>query len=52
MCLSENKKRISLSIYKASDICKKRRKNLRAKRRHVQDVHIENEGTSDEAGGY
>ena len=52
MCLSENKKRISLSIYKASDICKKRRKILRAKRRHVQDVHIEKEGTSSEAGGY
>ena len=41
MCLSENKKRISLSVYKASDISKKRRNILRAKRRHVQDVHID-----------
>ena len=44
--ISENKKRISLFVYKASDICK-RRKVLRARRTHVQDVYIENE-----AGGY
>ena len=31
---------------------KKRRKILRAIRRHVQEVHAEKEGRSYEAGGY
>ena len=52
MCQNENKKRISLSAYKASDICQKRQKILRARLRHVQDVNIEKEGTTYEPGGY
>ena len=52
MCQNENKKRISLSAYKVTDMCQKRRKILRARRRHVQDVNIEKEGTTYEPGGY
>ena len=45
-------KRVSRYHYKASDMCQKRRKTLRARRRHVQDVNIGKTGTTYESRGY
>ena len=49
---SSNKKRKTLSVYKASDKCKKKTEIKRAMKNRKQDKHIEIEGTSYEPGGY
>ena len=52
MCASSDNKMKSLSVYNASDKCKKPRKIERAMTNRKQDKHIEIEGTSYEPGGY
>ena len=52
MRLMCDKKRKYLSLYKASDKSKKRRKIIRSQRGHTQDINIQKEGTSYEGGGY
>ena len=47
-----NEERKRKSLYKMSDMCKKRRKVLRHLRKKKQDKNIEDEGISYEAGGF